>query len=1259
MDERKINAYTNLLMQILECSRDDEIDRLLEMRSDVFDRGFIEFLEMAGNLKIKQGEVHLGNLCLELASQLSLKLDRQSSQFREGDLDFLDKLIGVVKNRGNQSESIFRFLQQHLDRLDTHFVECLDLFADRKFPKYSADLREALAIVFHDLSHLLLQFPFGNRADIVEIAIACCDLTLRVYHRDSHPDEWAIVQNTLGLCFSDRIQGDRNRNIDRAIQCYQQALTIHTREQSLNNWTTLNINLASAYVAKPQGNISENFEKSIGHLKLVLQTIDRRNNLETWAFVQHNLGAIYIDRPLGNRLENMEAAIACCKAALSVYDRQKYTVEWGKVQQNLGIAYFKRNQGDRYINLELSIHYSNLALEIFSPQFFLGNWSKIKVNLARAYEDISQNKSDNLEKALNCIHEVFEHLSLNDAPEQWAEAQLELGRVYSQRIQGDLIENFERAIAAYQSALSVYKKELFPEKWASVQHALGYAYHEQLLTTRPQPIERAIEHYQQALLVYTPNTFPYMWACTHLNLANAYNLCKTGSIAENIELAIDYAREALKVYTQESFLLEWADLQNNLGQFYTRRMRGNRDSNIQKSFLYYKNALKVYNRQSFPLQWAKIILNFAHLLKELGKFQEAIAHLELALEVFTLDAFPYATSVCGHLLGNIAFDLGQWEKAIYGYELAVKGAEISRSWIKDDTRRQEILIRLFGNNPKIVEACIHHGDIEKAVEFLERSRSRFLADLMTSQKLLSSQYLSDEIKQYLQDYERLQEQIDRLYFFNDSQVERSAIAHFDLLANRSYSKIQEQIAKLEFEKQNIWKKFRRVDPVLAGELEIEPLQFDRIQALVNTRTTAILSFYVSEEDTYIFIVRKDKLTYQLCPNQGKKNLQQWLFKQWLEPYIASGDRTKSEEERKQWREQWQNEIPIVLTELSERLQIDRLIDEHLQGIEELILIPHLLLHQIPLGALPIADGGYFSDKFLIRYVPSCQILNYCQNRPPVINSMTYGMVENTQENLAFTNFECQYIAELFQIPNRFRLQGRQQGTVENFRELVAQVNAIHFSHHAESRLDRPLESKLELGDGYMTLGQLMTPGWRLPHLVEVSLSCCETGFTLTGITDDTLTFAAGFLCAGARHVVNTLWSVNDLSTALFSMFYYRDRHQGICRVAALQSAQEALRNLDSESLKTVYQPQMIALFDGQFKRLNEGRQTVKAKREASAVGSPEYEQWDAIYKQLSEKASLARRHKQKVQKAIAEMAEQPQPFSHPVYWAAFIGSGLR
>ena len=51
--------------------------------------------------------------------------------------------------------------------------------------------------------------------------------------------------------------------------------------------------------------------------------------------------------------------------------------------------------------------------------------------------------------------------------------------------------------------------------------------------------------------------------------------------------------------------------------------------------------------------------------------------------------------------------------------------------------------------------------------------------------------------------------------------------------------------------------------------------------------------------------------------------------------------------------QWKDTMGDRLAELAEFLQINQLI-EKLEGINEIILIPHMLLHIIPFAALPIS-----------------------------------------------------------------------------------------------------------------------------------------------------------------------------------------------------------------------------------------------------------------------------------------------------------------
>ena len=78
-------------------------------------------------------------------------------------------------------------------------------------------------------------------------------------------------------------------------------------------------------------------------------------------------------------------------------------------------------------------------------------------------------------------------LTRDEFPEDWARTQNNLGVAYWERIHGDRAENLERAIAAYQAALTVRTRDEFPEDWARTQNNVGVAYANRLGGDRGEP----------------------------------------------------------------------------------------------------------------------------------------------------------------------------------------------------------------------------------------------------------------------------------------------------------------------------------------------------------------------------------------------------------------------------------------------------------------------------------------------------------------------------------------------------------------------------------------------------------------------------------------------------------------------------------------------------------------------------------------------------------------------------------------------------
>ena len=106
-----------------------------------------------------------------------------------------------------------------------------------------------------------------------------------------------------------------------------------------------------------------------------------------------------------------------------------------------------------------------------------------------------------------------------------------------------------------------------------------------------------------------------------------------------------------------------------------------------------------------------------------------------------------------------------------------------------------------------------------------------------------------------------------------------------------------------------------------------------------------------------------------------------------------------------------------------------------------------------------------------------------------------------------------------------------------------------------ARMSGTMENtRLVLSDGYLTVNDVW--GLSLEGAPLVVLSACDTalGQQLSG--DEVVSLANGFLFAGSRAVVSSLWPVEDASTRELMTTFYRARDKGTAM--ALAEAQREL-----------------------------------------------------------------------------------------------------
>ncbi|MEH1976091.1 MAG: CHAT domain-containing protein [Nostoc sp.] len=660
MNEQRQQAYFNLIQSLLSCPSSQE-KQILSANQDLIDIGLLQIIKVLVYASSRRGSekaANLANRLTHLANHLEEELNHNSIASQQSNrkkvteedsqaVNFLMKIVEAMLYSNGSPEVVYPLLAANTNKLDNIFTKNLQHWMTSFIEQAKADVAKSIAEVLGNFGTLIAQFPLGDKANNMEIAIACYETTMQVFTREAFPQDWAKTQSNLGNVYRERIKGDKADNIESAISYCQAALQVLTPQAFPQQWAMTQISLGAAYIERIKENTSENIESAISYCQAALQVLTHQAFPQQWAIVQINLANAYNKRIEEDKAENIENAIKAFQSALEFYTRQAFPQEWAMTKMNLGAAYVNRIKEDKADNIENAIKALQAALEIITPQAFPQEWAMTQIYLGYAYTDrIKEDKSDNIENAITAFKAALEFYTRQAFPQQWASTQNSLGNAYTDRIKEDKADNIENAIKAYQAALEFYTREAFPQDWARTQHNLGWAYINRIKAHKADNIEKAIAALQAALQVRTREAFPQEWARTQNHLGLAYNDRINGDKAENVENAISFYQAALGVLTRQAFPQEWAWTQNNLGSAYWSRINGDKADNLEKAIEAFRTALQIYSRKAFPQDWASTQHNLGAAYwnringDKAENIEKAIEALQAALQFYTDQKFP-------------------------------------------------------------------------------------------------------------------------------------------------------------------------------------------------------------------------------------------------------------------------------------------------------------------------------------------------------------------------------------------------------------------------------------------------------------------------------------------------------------------------------------------------------------------------------------------------------------------------------------------
>lgn len=166
---------------------------------------------------------------------------------------------------------------------------------------------------------------------------------------------------------------------------------------------------------------------------------------------------------------------------------------------------------------------------------------------------------------------------------------------------------------------------------------------------QPATLQESIRCYQRAVQAMPRRTHPVAYAACHLNIAVAYLAMPMNQHASKLRaaIAVQSLRESLDILTQAEHPELWEAATLNLANALQHLPSAHVAENLLEAVSLYERVLP---RRTTPgPDRARVLANLGNALAHLGRFEDALSHLEESRHIFELvgnpDAFEGVTGV--------------------------------------------------------------------------------------------------------------------------------------------------------------------------------------------------------------------------------------------------------------------------------------------------------------------------------------------------------------------------------------------------------------------------------------------------------------------------------------------------------------------------------------------------------------------------------------------------------------------------------------
>lgn len=467
---------------------------------------------------------------------------------------------------------------------------------------------------------------------------------------------------------------------------------------------------------------------------------------------------------------------------------------------------------------------------------------------------------------------------------------------------------------------------------------------------------------------------------------------------------------------------------------------------------------------------------------------------------------------------------GDQDGALAAHQQAALALERERGQLRDEQGRALFM----QDKMQIYEALIRHllqrRRYAEAFLWLERSRTRGLADLLTTRELV----LRHPGEQRLQGkLVHLRSQI--------AALQRQIFARMTTGSDREASSLSGQLRDLEGQQDRLLRAISQRTPRLRELLIAEPPTLEQLQRTLREDGSELLQYQVTSSDLIL---------WHIGPNE-------------VQARVVYLDRSALIEKIKRLRESIAN--PRAAFDARAARDLFLFLIQPAQAwlnASHLVIIPDQDLHYLPFQALldPVA-GGHLGERYQISYVPNASVMV----RLPRSSSLRGGrLLAAADPEIGAAPAEVTAIAALY--PGRGKSITQALIREADLKAWARGHDVLHLSVHGLFNARDPLLSHVKLRPGEGEDGQLTAAemfGLPLEGTRLVVLSACETGRAEATRGGEILGMVRALLYAGAGSLVLSSWEVDDVSTALWMEIFHREAQA----VPLSQAAYRALRAL--------------------------------------------------------------------------------------------------